>query len=513
MSAPGGSSGIRQRGLRLWQGAERRLDGALGAQANPLRQLGALGFGALAVQVCTGLVLYAAYDTSASGAYASVQALAHWPIGLGRLVRGLHRYAADGLMLVLLLHVVREWLHGHERGARWFHWLTGVPLVLMFFVSAIGGFWLPWDALGLYSAQATAEWLDALPWLASSPLARNFLTPAAVSDRLFSLFIFVHIGVALLFVFGLWLHVQRLNHVRVWPVPRLGWGLLGGLAALALVHPVLSHAPAVLSQMPAVLRLDWWLLWLHPLVALSTPALAWALVLGVLGWLVTAPFLPQPHRPGVAMVEPEHCSGCRFCFDDCPYAAIRMVPHSNQRPGHWMAEVEADLCVGCGICAGACPSSTPFRGVARLDTGIDMPQLPVNALREGVRDRVAGLHGPAPVLVFACAHAGEADSLSGADVGVQPLLCAAQLPPTLIDYALDQGAAGVLVSACPPGGCAFRLGERWTQERLAGARHPRLRAGVVRERLACVNTAPGDAHGLRQALQRLRSRLQTMGVM
>lgn len=503
------NSGFRQRGLSLWAWVERRFDAALGPDCNPLRQLGALGFLALVVLGFTGAVLYAVFDTSVTGAYASVQALSQWPLGLGHLLRGLHHYAADVLMLVLLLHIVREWLHGHERGVRWFHWLTGVPLLLFAFVSAIGGFWLPWDELGLFSAQAMAEWLDALP-LVTSPLARNFLSAAAVSDRLFSLFIFVHVGVPLLFLFGLWFHVQRLNHVRIWPARRLTLGLLLVLSALALLRPVLSHAPAALDQVPLALRLDWLLLWLHPLVDATSPQLVWALVAGVLLWLGLVPFLPQPARPEVAVVDPAHCSGCRFCFDDCPYAAITMVPHSNGRAGHWMAEVDPGLCVGCGICAGACPSSTPFRGAVQLDTGIDMPQLPVDALRQGVRDHLGQLEGTAPVLVFACAHAAHADDLAGPDVAVQPLLCAGQLPPTLIEYAISEGASGVLVSSCPPGGCAYRLGERWTAERLDGQRHPRLRAAMQRQRLELVGAAAGDRKVLRQALQRLRKRVRML---
>lgn len=511
MPRPDGASGFRQRGLRLWAWAERRLDAVFGAACNPLRQLGAVGFLALVLLVASGALLYVVFDTSVAGAYASVQALAHWPLGLGRVLRGLHHYAADLLVLALALHVVREWLHGHERGVRWFHWLTGVPLVLFVFASAIGGFWLVWDELGLYSAQATAEWLDALPLGASSPLARNFLALGAVSDRLFSLFIFVHVGVPLLFLFGLWFHVQRLNHVRIWPAQALGWGLVASLVVLALVQPVLSHAPAALDQVPMALRLDWLLLWLHPLADVGSPALVWAVVLAVLLCLVAAPFLPQPARPAVAVVDPAHCSGCRFCFDDCPYAAIRMVAHSTQRPGHWMAEVDAELCVGCGVCAGACPSSTPFRGGTRLDTGIDMPQRPVDALRQEVRQTLAGLSGPAPVLVFSCAHTAQARHLAAPDVGVVPaLLCAGQLPPTLIEYAIDQGAAGVLLGLCPPAGCAFRLGERWTLARLAGQRHPRLRASVPGTRLALVAAAKGDTARLERALQGLRARVQAL---
>ena len=69
----------------------------------------------------------------------------------------------------------------------------------------------------------------------------------------------------------------------------------------------------------------------------------------------------------------------------------------------------------------------------------------------------------------------------GADVIALDLVCAGQLPPSFVDYALRAGAAGVVVSGCREGDCAFRLGQRWTEERLLGIREPRLRAGVPRE--------------------------------
>ncbi len=453
------------------------------------------------------MVLFILFDTSVAGAYESVAGLDRLPLGSGRLLRGLHRYAADLLMIAMLLHILREWLHGHERGVRRFHWLTGTPLVAFCFASAIGGFWLAWDQLSQYSALSMAEWLDALPILAT-PLARNFLTVGAVSDRLFSLFIFVHVGVPLLMLFGLWFHIQRLAHVPVAPPRALTLGILATLVLLALLRPVQSHAPAALDQVPQALRLDWLLLWLHPLTDASSRAFTWALAAGAALALVAVPFLPQPRRAAVAVVDPDNCSGCQLCFVDCPYAAITMVPHPGHRAGHLLARVDPDLCVGCGICAGACPSSTPFRGVERLVTGIDMPQLPVDDLRSQLRHDLQAATAAHPLVVFACDHGAATAGVRAADVAIQGLLCAGQLPPSLIDYALREGAAGVLVAGCPPGGCEFRLGERWTRERLAASRRPQLRALAEPWRLRQVGAGPGDEGRLEQALNQLRLDVQ-----
>lgn len=501
--------GFQQRGLTAWQTIERCFDTSFGSAQNPLRYLGTIGFLALWLLVASGVILFVLFDTSVNGAWQSVESLAHLPLGLGRLLRGLHRYAADLLILIVLLHIVREWLHGHSRGVRHFHWLTGVPLLGFCFISAIGGFWLAWDQLSQYSALSTAEWLDGLPLLAS-PLARNFLSPAAVSDRMFSLFIFVHVGVPLLLLFGLWFHIQRLAHVAMLPPRRLTLGVILTLVVLALARPVFSHAPATLDQVPASLRLDWLLLWLHPLTDATSRGFTLAL-LGVVALLLFAlPFLSRAPRAAVAVVDPENCSGCSYCFADCPYGAVTMVPHPGRRPGHLLAQVDAELCIGCGICTGACPSSTPFRGIRPLVTGIDMPQLSVDSLRQRLHAGLAASKAQYPLVVFSCQHGASDTGLNGADLSVLGLLCAGQLPPSFIEYTVRNGAAGVLLATCRDGGCEFRLGQRWTVQRLARQRDPHLREQAPTERLQLVFAGPGEEHLLDKALVRLRERLQDM---
>ncbi|MBL8347411.1 MAG: hydrogenase iron-sulfur subunit [Rubrivivax sp.] len=500
-------AGLRGDALALWQALERRADAVLGARGNPLRHLGAIGFFAFWLLAATGIVLYVLLDTSVAGAYRSIAALHDWPLGLGRLLRGLHRYAADLMVLATLAHLLREWLHGHERGVRRFPWLTGVPLLGFVFVCAIGGFWINWDALGQFSAIATAEWLDSLPLVFATPLARNFIVADQVSDRLFSLFIFVHLGVPLLLLFGLWFHIQRLTRAAVWPPRPLAIALAVGLAVLALALPVQSHAPAAMARVPEALRLDWLLLFVHPITYATSPEAMWAALVVAGTVLFGLPFLPQPARPAVAVVDAANCNGCQRCFADCPYAAITMVPHPNQRIGRTLAVVDADLCTGCGICAGACPSATPFRRTSELVSGIDMPQRRIDALRRQLAQALDDCTAARPLVVFTCDHGASAAAGLHDDVVTVPLLCAGQLPPSFIEYAQRDGAAGVLVAACREGGCEFRLGERITEERLQGRREPHLRAQVERERVELVFAGRGDEVALAAGLARLRARV------
>jgi coenzyme F420-reducing hydrogenase delta subunit len=92
-------------------------------------------------------------------------------------------------------------------------------------------------------------------------------------------------------------------------------------------------------------------------------------------------------------------------------------------------------------------------------------------------------------------------------VAALSLVCTGQLPPSFIEYALRDGAAGVLVSGCKAGGCEFRLGARWTEERLLGLREPHLRGQVPRERLEVAWADAGEEASLHRALERLRARV------
>ena len=512
MAQPGprdtpGATRLREALLARYQRLEHGFDAAFTSALNPLRQLGALAFLMFWLLAGSGIYLYAVIDTSATGAYPSIDTLSHRPWWIGGILRSLHRYAADAFVVLMLAHLLREGLFGRYRGFRRFSWLTGVPLLLFAVVSAVGGFWLNWDQLGQFSATASAELLDWLP-LFATPLARNFLANTAVSDRLFSLFVFVHLGVPLLLVFGLWFHIQRISRAAVFPARALAVGSGLTLLALAALRPVLSQAPADLGVVPGVMDFDWLLLFMHPLMYATSAGTVWLLLTGVLAGLIALPFLRQsaPRVP-VAVVDPDNCNGCRRCFDDCPFAAVTMVPHLNRGVARQMAQVNADLCASCGICVGACPSSTPFRGAATLVTGIDMPSAPIDALRGQLRQGLAALRTEPKIVAFGCAHGARVDSLAAPDVAAFSLMCTGMLPPSFVEYALRDGAAAVLVSGCREGGCEFRLGQRWTAQRLSGAREPHLRTSVPRERVAAVWGDAGDESALHAALAALRAGL------
>ena len=428
---------------------------------------------------------------------------------LGRLLRGLHRYAADAFMLLTVLHLLREAARGHFRGVRWFSWLTGIPLVWILWIAGITGLWLLWDERALYSVTATAEWLQALP-LASDLLARNFLTPGALNDRFFSLIMFVHIGMPLLLLAAVWVHVQRVSLPRVWPPRALTAASVAMLSLLALSWPAESLGPADTGRVVARLSLDWFYLFPHPLVDLLSAQMTWLLAGALTLALAIMPWLRWPAKTmrtqlRVAEVNLANCNGCSRCAADCPFGAVVMIPRTDQRRHQRQASVITDLCAACGICVGACPASTPFRRAEDIVSGIEMPDLPVAALRRELQEKLAALRGSEKIVVFACRQAADFEVLADSATTVVPLECAAMLPPSFIEYATRMGATGAVIAGCREADCEYRFGDRWVNERILGVREPHLRSTAPRERIVVVWSGRA-IHRVRTAIDSLRNR-------
>jgi len=262
-----------------------------GERLNPMYYLGATSYWMFWLVVASGLYVYAFYETGVDKTYASMQAITHGQWFAGGILRSVHRYASDAMVLTMLLHMLRHFAFDRHRGFRAFSWITGVVVMWLVYVSGVNGFMLPWDRLAQFVVVATTEWLDALP-VFRGILTRNFITPEAVSDRLFSLLSFLHIGIPLVVLLALWIHTQRVPRASQMPPRPLALGLVLMLLVLSLARPVISQAPADFASFPAVLDFDWFYLSVYPLIYAWDPLWLWgALAAGTL-LLFALPWLP-----------------------------------------------------------------------------------------------------------------------------------------------------------------------------------------------------------------------------
>ncbi len=466
----------------LFARIELPLAAVFGARNQPFANLGALGWYFFWIAAGSGIYLYIFFDTGITNAWQSVEYMTHEQWYAAGIMRSLHRYSSDALVVVVALHLLREFALDRLRGKRFFAWLTGVPLLWFIYICGISGYWLVWDELAQYIAIATAEWLDALP-IFGEPIANNFLNSETLGDRFFTLMVFIHIFVPLFMLLLMWVHVQRHAQARLNPPRPLAIGTAVMLVALSLAYPAVSQAPADLDVVPATVGFDWFYLLAYPLLEVMPGGQLWLLVAGGTLLLALLPWTPPQKAVPVAAVDLDNCNGCERCADDCPFSAIEMAPRSDGMPFEREAVVSADNCVSCGICAGACPTATPFRRAGPLVPGIELPDQGIAGLRQRVISAAAELDGDRRVLVFACDHGG-GEALDRDGVRVLEMPCIGMLPPPFIDFVLSRRLAdGVMLAGCAEGDCYFRLGDEWTRQRVAGQRDPYLRERVPRERL------------------------------
>lgn len=279
---------------RVGQGIFLRLESGLnsifGPTLNPFYYLGAITYLMFWIIFVSGFYIYFFYDTGVNDAYSSVEQITRNQWYFGGILRSLHRYASDGMILFGVLHLLRNFAFDRYRGFRWFSWYTGILAISLVYISGINGYWLPWDKLAQFSAVATTEWLDTLP-IISAPMVRNFLEQGSVNDRFFSLLSLLHIGAPLATFVIIWVHTQRVPQAKTSPPKAVTVGVVLAMTVLALIKPAVSQGQADLDAVPQILDMDWFFLWSHALLYSWGPAKLWALVGGGTALLLLLPFL------------------------------------------------------------------------------------------------------------------------------------------------------------------------------------------------------------------------------
>ena len=271
-----------------------------GDRLNPMYYLGATSYWMFWIVVASGLYVYAFYETGVDKTYASMESITHGQWWAGGIMRSVHRYASDAMVLTMLLHLIRHFAFDRYRGFRAFSWVTGVIVLWLVYASGVNGFMLPWDTLAQFVVIGTTEWLDSLP-VFRGILTRNFITPEAITDRLFSLLSFLHIGIPLVVLLALWIHTQRVPRAAQMPPRPLAYGLVAMLLVLALVKPIVSQAPADFGTVPTTLDFDWFYLTVFPLIYSWDPLKLWIACAGITLIALALPWLP-PARTGKGQI-------------------------------------------------------------------------------------------------------------------------------------------------------------------------------------------------------------------
>jgi ferredoxin len=334
---------------KLWAKFEGFINRFTKSDFNPFYHLGTLTIFMLILLIGTGVYITLIYRPGLDVAYQTVEKIdSTW---FGSLMRSMHRYASDGMIVLIILHMLKMLVSDRFSGQRWLAWTSGWIMLAMVWLTGTMGYWLIWDQRAQWMTEYMMEYLagsSGLTYVATDLASRTFSN--------FVIIIFLHVFIPLIGFLGIYIHSLRLSRERWWSPRWVSIQAVVGLVILSLLKPAQSALPADLSQLIQSVPMDAFYLGFLPLIDLWGNLIFWGLAILVGGSLFLLPWLASGRNPGPATVTDPKCTGCNICYAECPFDAIRMNDRDDSSGYHKLAIINNAQCTGCGICVGACPT-------------------------------------------------------------------------------------------------------------------------------------------------------------
>ncbi|MDA0807394.1 MAG: cytochrome b N-terminal domain-containing protein [Planctomycetota bacterium] len=231
------------------------------------------------LQMITGIFLWTAYSPSAQTAWESVYYIQE-VMFLGKIVRGMHHFAAQAMVVLLAIHLIQVIIDGAYKAPREINFWLGLILMKIILGLSLTGYLLPWDQKGYYATQVSTKIMGATPVIGAQlqevvqggaqynhhTLTRFFAMHAGILPGLLIGFLALH-----LYVFrrhGLTVHQPKKKpDTTFWPDQVLKDGVAClGVLAVVLLFAIFKGAelspPADAAKAYAAARPEWYFLFL-----------------------------------------------------------------------------------------------------------------------------------------------------------------------------------------------------------------------------------------------------------
>jgi quinol-cytochrome oxidoreductase complex cytochrome b subunit len=294
---------------------------ASGARLSYTFGLGGITVFATLVTIVTGLALTFYYVPTPDAAHDSV-VLINDVVSFGAVLRGLHYWGAQLMVIAATLHLARIVFTGSYRPPRELNWLIGLGLLVVTLLWDFSGYVLRWDDGAYWALLVGTNLFREIPvW--GETLYRALVGDTQIGTAALLRFYGWHvIGLTLVGVFGIVYHLWRLQKDGGISRPLLKDGevrafisrdelffrefitaalIAAALVFLTLIVPI-PIGPAVnLNAGATQVRAPWIFLWVQNLLRVIPPLWAGILVpLGVLLALALIPFIDR-RGPGRAV--------------------------------------------------------------------------------------------------------------------------------------------------------------------------------------------------------------------
>ncbi len=192
----------------------RIMDKPVPAWINYFYCFGGVTFTLFVVQVLTGLLLSVFYSPSETEAYQSIQRLSR-TVPLGNLLRSTHHWAANLMVVMVVLHMFRVFVTGSYKNPRELNWVAGALLFVMTMSFGFTGYLLPWDQKAYWATVVGTNMLGSVPFIGAG-LAALVRGGAEVTGQTLLRFYSMHVlWFPVLTASFLWVHFHILRRLGI----------------------------------------------------------------------------------------------------------------------------------------------------------------------------------------------------------------------------------------------------------------------------------------------------------
>jgi len=169
--------------------------------------LGGMAALLIILQFGTGLLLKFVYVPTPLGAYKSILVLNN-EVVFGQLVRNIHHWSANFLVLIVFLHMLRVFFTGAFHPPRQFSWIIGLGLLGLVLTANFTGYLLPYDQLAYWAVTISTGMLEYIP-MVGNQLQEIIQGGKEIGPATLSIFFAIHtavvpMGLILLMAFHFW---------------------------------------------------------------------------------------------------------------------------------------------------------------------------------------------------------------------------------------------------------------------------------------------------------------------